>query len=72
MNFDNETNFLEGKQKALNSLESKIFPTEKEAQGKERPFGLQWLTKYLRLTLVFMWNSAQPERFNFYISIVLC
>ena len=72
MNFDNATNFLEGKQKALNSLESKIFPTEKEAQGKERPFDLQWLTKYLRLTLVFMWNSAQPERFNFYFSIVLC
>ena len=41
LNFNNAIKLLEGKQKALNSLESKIFPTEKEAQGKERPFDLQ-------------------------------
>ena len=27
---------------------------------------LQELTKYLRLTLVFMWNGAQREKFSFY------
>ena len=26
---------------------------------------LQWLTKYLRLTLVFMWKSAQRDKFSF-------
>ena len=29
----------------------------------------RWLKKYLRLSLVFMWNSAQWENFNFYFSI---
>ena len=29
-------------------------------------------TKYLRLTLVFRWNSALPEKFNFYFSRVFC
>ena len=29
---------------------------------------LQQLTKYLRLTLVFMWNSAQRGKFSFYFS----
>ena len=28
--------------------------------------GLQSVTKYLRLTLVFMWNSAPREKFNRY------
>ena len=29
---------------------------------------IQTFAKYLRLTLVFWWNSAQWERFNFYFS----
>ena len=33
---------------------------------------LQQLTKYLRLTLVFMWNSAQREKFSFCFSRVFC
>ena len=33
---------------------------------------LQWFTKYLRLTLIFMWNSALREKFNFYFSRVFC
>ena len=33
---------------------------------------LQQVTKYLRLTLVFMWNSAQREKFNFCFSRVFC
>ena len=33
---------------------------------------LQWLTGYLRLTLVFMRNSRQRERFNFCFSGVFC
>ena len=31
---------------------------------------LQYLTRYLRLTLVFMWNSTQRKGFNFYFSRV--
>ena len=31
---------------------------------------LQPWTKYLRETLVFMWNSAKLEKFNFYFSAV--
>ena len=27
---------------------------------------LQSFTKYLRLILVFMWNNAQREKFNFF------
>ena len=33
---------------------------------------LQPFTKYLRLTLVFIWNSSLREKFNFYFSRVLC
>ena len=33
---------------------------------------LQWLTRYLRLTLVFMRDSKQRERFNFCFSGVFC
>ena len=33
---------------------------------------LQPFTKYLRQTLVFMWNSARQEKFNFFFSVVLC
>ena len=33
---------------------------------------LQRLTKYLRLTLVFMWNSTKREEFNLYFSRVFC
>ena len=29
-------------------------------------------TKYIRQTLVFMWNSALWENFNFYFSAVFC
>ena len=34
--------------------------------------GLQLFTGYLRLTLVFMGNGAQGERFNCYFSRVFC
>ena len=30
----------------------------------------RWLTEYLRLTLVFVWNGAQRENFIFYFSRV--
>ena len=33
---------------------------------------LQSFTKYLRLTLVFMWNSALREEYNFYFSRAFC
>ena len=33
---------------------------------------LQWLTKYLRLNLAFMWNSPQWEKFSFCCSRVFC
>ena len=33
---------------------------------------LQSFTKYLRLTLVFMWNSVLQEKFNFYFSGKSC
>ena len=33
---------------------------------------LQSVTKYLRLTPVFMWNSAAGEEFNRYISGLFC
>ena len=29
-------------------------------------------TKYLRLTLVFMWNSALPEKFSFSLPKIFC
>ena len=35
-------------------------------------FQRQSLTKYLRQTLVFMWNSAIREKFNFYFSGDFC
>ena len=34
--------------------------------------GLQSFTKYFRLTLVFKWNSALWEKFNFCFSRVFC
>ena len=34
--------------------------------------GLQSWTKYMRQTLVFIWNSAIQENFNFYSSAVFC
>ena len=33
---------------------------------------LQSFTKYFRQTLVFMWNSALRETFNFFFQGVLC
>ena len=33
---------------------------------------LQWITGYLRLTVVFLWNGAQREKFNFCFSRVFC
>ena len=33
---------------------------------------LQLWTKYLRQTLVFMWNSALQEKFNFYFGEGFC
>ena len=33
---------------------------------------LQLWTKYLRQTLVFMWNSALREKFNFYFGEGFC
>ena len=33
---------------------------------------LQSFTEYLRLTVVFMWNSTVRENFNFYFSRVFC
>ena len=33
---------------------------------------LHWFTKYLRRTLVFMWNSAQREKFSFSFSGNYC
>ena len=33
---------------------------------------LQPITKHLRLTLVSMWNSALPEKFNFCFQGVFC
>ena len=35
-------------------------------------FQRQSFTKYLRLTLVFMWISALREKFNFCLSRVFC
>ena len=34
--------------------------------------GLQWLTGYLRLTLVFVSNGTQREKFSFCFSRVFC
>ena len=34
--------------------------------------GLQSVTKYLRLTLVFMWKSGPREKFNRYFSGLFC
>ena len=36
----------------------------------KKGFQRQSFTKYLRLTLVFMQNSALREKFNFYVSVV--
>ena len=33
---------------------------------------IQSVTKYLRLTLLFMWNSALREKFNGYFSGSFC
>ena len=35
-----------------------------------RIFILQWLTGYLGLALVFVWDGAQREAFSFYFSSV--
>ena len=35
-------------------------------------YDLQSFTKYFRQTLVFMWNRALRETFNFFFSGVLC
>ena len=35
-------------------------------------FLIQSFTNYVRLTLVFMWNSALHRKFNFYFSRVFC
>ena len=39
---------------------------------QEIELGLQLVTKYLRLTLVFVWISALREEFNFCFSRVFC
>ena len=41
-------------------------------ENTENNTNSQQLTKYLRLTLVFMRNSAQREKFNFCFSRVFC
>ena len=43
-----------------------IEKAERDAGVRSNQFYIQSLTKYLRLTLVFTWNSALLERFNFY------
>ena len=35
-------------------------------------FGLQSSPRYVRQTVVFLWNSTLRERFNFYFSIIFC
>ena len=32
----------------------------------KKGFQRQWVTKYLRVTLVFVWDSALREKFNFF------
>ena len=39
---------------------------------RKKSFQRQQLTKYLRLTQVFMIKSAQREKFNLYFSRVSC
>ena len=41
-------------------------------QNNREGLFLQSLTKYLRLTLVSIWNSALREKFNFYFARVFC
>ena len=52
---------------------------EDHAEGQSWPYGLneksynlQSVTKYLRLTLVFMWNGAPRKKFNGYFSGRFC
>ena len=40
--------------------------------GSKKLFQRQSVTKYLRLTLVFMKNSAPREKFDCYFSVLFC
>ena len=54
----------------LTELASEIFFTKNDIQNLMEK--LKPRTKYLRKTLVFMWNSALPEKFYFDIQGVFC
>ena len=47
-------------------------PNSAKSAAQKLSLNLQSVTKYLRLTLVFTWNSALWEKFNFYFSRVFC
>ena len=55
---------MEGLTVAKNVKEIKYEGVWGELESK-KGFQNQYLTKYLRLTLVFMSNSVQREKFNF-------
>ena len=55
--------------KSVNQMKFERAPGELEAKNClwRQPF-----TKYLRQTLVFMWNSALREKFNFFFAVDFC
>ena len=63
-------------EKRIDSVEDRIKSQRDEVNNIEvkdnKEISLQSFTKYLRLTLVFMWNSVLCQKFNFCFSRVFC
>ena len=62
---------MKGRGATRNLREGKFGVVWDKLKAKEC-FENQSLTKYLRLTIVFMWKSALWEKFNFSFSRLLC
>ena len=73
---DDSDKFIDAEAEKFLLLLKKTFNEHHEKklkeQNTENNTNSQQLTKYLRLTLIFTWNSAQQEKFNFCFSRVFC
>ena len=74
-NFVKEQGKIDQKEKLIQPRWLIFKPYKKRSAAKTQLHAilqLQWFTKYLRLTLIFMWNNALREKFDFYFSRVFC
>ena len=73
MSWENEIIIEKRKQlKKLAQMENRNATRANVRKHKEAQKDLQLVTKYLRLALIFIWNSTPQEKFNRYFLGLFC